>query len=66
MEKKLGPTRRESQCKKYIFYYIRLLKAPISGADPVAPTVGALGQTTGNIARYPFIYMTDRKNIYGT
>ena len=23
-------------------------------ANPVAPTVGALSQTTGNIARYPF------------
>jgi hypothetical protein len=24
-------------------------------ANPVAPTVGALGQTTGNIVHYPFI-----------
>ena len=31
-----------------------MLKAPASGADPVAPTVGTLGQTTGHIARYPF------------
>jgi len=42
-------TGRESQCKVDL-YYIRLLKAPTSGANPVAPTVGALGQTTGNIA----------------
>ena len=50
----LRPDRRESQCKEYIFSYIRLLKAPTSGANPAAPTVGALGQTTGNIARCPF------------
>ena len=54
IEDSLRQDRRESQCKEYIFSYIRLLKAPTSGANPVAPTVGALGQTTGNIARYPF------------
>ena len=32
-------------------------------ANPVAPTVGALSQTTGNIAHYPFI-LRDLANIF--
>ena len=63
IEDSLRQNRRESQCKEYIFSYIRLLKAPTSGANPVAPTVGALGQTTGNIARCPF---KNSEAIYGT
>ena len=34
IEDSLRQDRQESQCKEYIFYYIRLVKAPIFSAIP--------------------------------